>query len=408
MIKKDQFAFLVPAHNEEKVIGKTLESLLKITSPKHIYVVDDGSVDNTYQVVRKYTKNVLSLHPNVGKAQAMNSAIKKFNLAKKYRFITPIDADSKVDKKYLDEVIKVFEKDTKRKLACVVGKVIGRNHNWITLYRCWEYEVAQTVHKQAQSYLNGIIVCPGPSTTYRAEVFKKMQIPEDTLTEDMDFTFSIHRNNLGKIKYHAKAQVVTQDPKTIKDFAKQLDRWYTGLWQCIKKHNLPWGGQMLDVEIGILATEGLYNGILMVTAVLLLPLILIKSPTLLLWPFLIDLCLFVIPTLIYTSLKIRSVDFFVYLPMFYFMRVLSSLVFIESFLKVVLGIDLTMGWFKATRYSLEGSNLRQPRLALAKTYYQSINHNIPLKKVLPKASLIKNTLIRKRTTFEDQKEIFFK
>lgn len=109
---------------------------------------------------------------------------------------------------------------------------------------------------------------------------------------------------------------------------------------------------MVDGEVAFLATEGLYNGLLMVCVLLLLPLLIIKYPYLLIWPVLIDLLLFVIPTLTYTAKRRNYWGIYRYFLHFYLIRALSSLVFLRSFLKVVLGIDLSMGWFRASRYDL--------------------------------------------------------
>lgn len=364
IIKKQEpkVAFLIPAHNEEKVIGSTIKSVLKLTNSKNIFIVNDGSVDETSKISKKFTKNVLNIYSNLGKAGALNKAIEKFQLVKKYEFIMIVDADCQIDPNFLKEALPVFKKDKHNKIACVVGKVIGNSRNWVTSYRVWEYEVAQTIHKAAQSYLNSIIVCPGPSTIYRSKIFKQIKIPDTTLTEDMDLTFQIHRQKLGSIKFCGKAKVMTQDPATLKDFIRQLDRWYTGFWQCVKKHQIPWGGQPLDAEVGLLATEGLYNGILVAMIVLILPMILIKNPSLLIWPLLFDFCLFVVPTMLLAAIQRKAFGIFKYILPFYGIRLITSFVFLKSFIKVVMGIDLNMNWFKASRYSFE--------------YYRISNSNI--------------------------------
>ena len=232
---RENVAFIIPAHSEELVIGNTIKSILEITDAANIYVVSDGSKDKTVRVAKELTKNVIDLNPNVGKAMALNTAMDTFELTKKYDFIMIVDADCKVDPNFLTESMKVFGDDKAKKLACVIGKVVGQSTNWVTSFRIWEYEVSQTIHKQAQAHLNTVIVCPGPSTIYRSSVFEQVKIPTGTLTEDMDLTFTIHRLKIGQIGYCSSAIVMTQDPKTLKDFIKQNDRWHTGFWQCVKK-----------------------------------------------------------------------------------------------------------------------------------------------------------------------------
>lgn len=347
-----QVSILIPAHNEETVIGSTIESLLKIASTLDIYVVSDGSTDNTVAKALEYTANVLDLRSNRGKAGAVNAAIKHFNLTARYKYILPMDADTRIDSNFLTYALPILENDSEQKIACVVGKVVGTHTNWITNFRLWEYEVAQTIHKKAQSIEGAVIVNPGCSTLYRSEIFNKIGFPEGTLTEDMEFTFLIHRLRLGRIVFNERAFVVTQDPRTLKDLVKQLNRWYTGFWQCLVRHNVPWGGQRLDIELALLATESLFNGMLVLSLVLIVPLALLSSPLILLFPLGADLGFFLIPSMFLTAWRHKNWEIFRYIPAFYFLRILSSLMLTRSFLNVVLGIDFRMGWNKVRRYAV--------------------------------------------------------
>lgn len=55
--EKPLISVLIPARNEEKSIGKCLDSLLKQTYPNlEIIVVDDQSTDRTLEIVQKFTK----------------------------------------------------------------------------------------------------------------------------------------------------------------------------------------------------------------------------------------------------------------------------------------------------------------------------------------------------------------
>jgi cellulose synthase/poly-beta-1,6-N-acetylglucosamine synthase-like glycosyltransferase len=350
MTIRSNVAFIIPAWNEERVIAHTIESLMKFADKHDIYVVDDGSVDRTSEIAMTKLDNVLTLHQNVGKANAMNTVINFYNLPARYDYIIPMDGDSIITKDFIDNTVGILESDENEEIACVVGKVMGSSKSWVTTFRLWEYEVAQTIHKTAQSYENAVIVCPGCATVYRSRVFENIKVPTGTLTEDMDMTFLIHRKNLGKIVYTSKAQIITQDPLTLKDLLKQIDRWYTGFWQCIIKNNIPWGGQMLDVEVALLATEGLFNGVLVLAMLILAPFTVGNHPQVLAIPLIIDLVLFLLPTMLLTAIKHRNWMIFLYTPMFYLARILCCLVFLKSFVKTVIGLDINMSWNKAARY----------------------------------------------------------
>ncbi len=50
-------SILIPAHNEEKVIAATIESMLKLEYPKErlqIIVINDGSKDATKSIIEQY------------------------------------------------------------------------------------------------------------------------------------------------------------------------------------------------------------------------------------------------------------------------------------------------------------------------------------------------------------------
>ena len=54
MYKGEKIALVIPAHNEERLIGATLERVPETID--RIYVVDDASLDQTGDIVRKYAE----------------------------------------------------------------------------------------------------------------------------------------------------------------------------------------------------------------------------------------------------------------------------------------------------------------------------------------------------------------
>ncbi len=53
-----KISLIIPAHNEEAIIERAIESALETNYPnKEIIVVDDGSTDRTYQIALLYSKN---------------------------------------------------------------------------------------------------------------------------------------------------------------------------------------------------------------------------------------------------------------------------------------------------------------------------------------------------------------
>ncbi len=345
----DKTAVIIPAYNEALVLSDTLKAVKNIVKKEHIYVIDDGSKDKTSKIALRYTDNVLIL-PNSGKASALNQGIAHFNIAHNYHYILLMDADTRPDKKFLKYIIPIMEKNKKVQIA--VGRVEGRGNSWVEKYRIWEYQISHFIHKQAQAFMSAIIVVPGCATVYRSKILRNNVFPTGTLTEDMDFTFQLHRRGYNHMVFVPQAVVYTQDPNNLKDFLKQITRWYTGFWQAVKKHNIPWGGQTLDFEVTLMAIEGLYNSILAFMLIFFFPSVLVFNYIhVLKYPILLDLGLFFIPSLLWVSIRIRSFKLFPYIFHFYFLRFLSSLVFIRSFFQGYLSYEKNYSW-DTTRYKI--------------------------------------------------------
>ncbi|MFZ7104635.1 MAG: glycosyltransferase family 2 protein [Peptococcaceae bacterium] len=80
---------VIPAYNEEKYINHVIEILLNVKELKEIIIVNDGSTDETAQVVKKYPVNLIELPVNSGKGGAML----KGATAAKNDYILFLDAD---------------------------------------------------------------------------------------------------------------------------------------------------------------------------------------------------------------------------------------------------------------------------------------------------------------------------
>lgn len=145
----------------------------------------------------------------------------------------------------------------------VAGYIKSMKRNWITACRELDYLIGQDVHKKAQSYLHAVLVIPGCAAAFRTELFRNViSFDHDTLTEDLDFTYKIHRQNM-TIRFDKDAVVYTQDPDTLNDYVNQMRRWIGGGWQNLLKH---WDIVLFrpghTIEISLVYVEGLLFGLL--------------------------------------------------------------------------------------------------------------------------------------------------
>jgi poly-beta-1,6 N-acetyl-D-glucosamine synthase len=225
---------IVPAYNEEKAIGKTVEALLRLSyANKEIIIVDDGSTDRTLEVARSYTKGDfvrVVTKSNGGKWDALNTGIK----AAKGEFIVCIDADTLLDQNAIQHLIKHFGDP---KIAAVAGNVkVGNRSGILTKLQALEYIVGINLHRRTEASFQNVTVVPGPIGAFRASVLKEVGLFEgDTFAEDADITIRILKAGY-KTVFEARAFGYTEAPKSMNSLAKQRYRWYRGSLQAISKH----------------------------------------------------------------------------------------------------------------------------------------------------------------------------
>ncbi|SDS70007.1 glycosyltransferase family 2 protein [Winogradskyella sediminis] len=134
------FHIIIPAHNEEDYISKTMESLVKQTlQPKHVVVVNDHSSDHTQTIVEDYASkydwisiiNSKSSDKHLPGSKIINAFNKGLAfLDDDYDIICKFDADLIFPDNYLEKLADHFHSN--KQLGMVSGLCyIAHNGNWI-------------------------------------------------------------------------------------------------------------------------------------------------------------------------------------------------------------------------------------------------------------------------------------
>ncbi len=247
---------VIAAFNEAKVINKTIATLLASDyRDLDIVVVDDGSRDDTAEVVRAaYGDNprVLVLtKANGGKASALNLGIKEC----RGEIIVALDADTLFAPDTVSKLVRHFADPV---IGAVSGNVkVGNRHNPLTKWQAIEYISSQNFDRRAFDLLNCITVVPGAVGAWRKDaVILAGLYSSQTLAEDTDLTFKVRK--LGyRIVTDNGALAFTEAPDTLRDLAKQRFRWAFGTLQCLWKHR----GVMLNPRyraFGLVAMPSLW------------------------------------------------------------------------------------------------------------------------------------------------------
>jgi cellulose synthase/poly-beta-1,6-N-acetylglucosamine synthase-like glycosyltransferase len=245
-----ELAVVIPAHNEEQVIGRTLETLTALVSPADVYVISDASTDRTVSIARSFQVNCIDQKQNRGKTKSLETVIAEYEILDRYQFVSILDADTLPTKHYFERLLQRF---TAPDIACVCGYVQSEPAPGLFVaYRSTMYFIWQHIHKRLSSLVNAVAIAPGTASMYRTAVLKHIEFDSSLIIEDFDMTFQVHRKRLGKIAFEPRAKVITQDPDDLGDTFKQITRWQLGLLQTAFKHGVPFGRQPFDLLLLVL------------------------------------------------------------------------------------------------------------------------------------------------------------
>jgi cellulose synthase/poly-beta-1,6-N-acetylglucosamine synthase-like glycosyltransferase len=227
------FSIMIPAKNEEKVLGRLLDRLVNLEYDKSKYeviVLEDGSTDNTYNICKKYEdmydiirciKLEKSQVPN-GKSRALNVGLK---LAK-YEIIGIFDADSVPKLDILSYASATFSDDN---VVAVQGKLVPINvrESIITRFASLE-ELFHEYSIAGRSRLGLFVPLEGTCTFIRKSTLEELGgWNEYTLTEDLDLSLKI--TSMGyKIVYNPSMIMWREVPTSLRWLIRQRLRWYRG------------------------------------------------------------------------------------------------------------------------------------------------------------------------------------
>lgn len=130
------YALITAAHNEEKYLEVTMQSIVSQTVlPKKWIIVDDGSTDKTGEIVREYMDvhsfiafyRIDDRHPPSFGSQykAVNFGYRRLNDVK-FDYIGNLDADISLDHTYYESVLKKFAEN---RWLGIAGGSIFENYN---------------------------------------------------------------------------------------------------------------------------------------------------------------------------------------------------------------------------------------------------------------------------------------
>ena len=252
---------MVPAHNEARVIEKTVEALLALDYPHdrlEITIVDDGSKDGTGDIVdgisaRDSRVRCIRVPPEKGgrgKAAALNGVFSMVS----HDLIAIYDADNRPEPGSLKELVMPLVHDSN--LAAAVGKFrcINRHRTLLTRFVNIETMAFQWIVQAGRWQMLGVTTLPGTNFVIRRQVLAEVGgWDEEALTEDAELSIRVYETGK-RIRFVPRAVTWEQEPEKLKVWFKQRTRWARGHNYVLAKHL----GRLLHLKPRVLAFELLY------------------------------------------------------------------------------------------------------------------------------------------------------
>jgi cellulose synthase/poly-beta-1,6-N-acetylglucosamine synthase-like glycosyltransferase/peptidoglycan/xylan/chitin deacetylase (PgdA/CDA1 family) len=226
-------SILVPAYNEAVGIEQAVRSLAGSDyADFEVIVVDDGSVDDTAEIVERLGLDRVRVlrQANAGKAAALNRGLS----AVRHDIVVMVDADT------------VFEPDTVGRIVApfadhAVGAAsgntkVGNRGGLLGRWQHIEYVMGFNLDRRLYDVLRCMPTVPGAIGAFRRAALDDVGgVSNATLAEDTDLTIAVGRAGW-RVVYVEDARAWTEAPSTLGDLWRQRFRWSYGTMQAVWKH----------------------------------------------------------------------------------------------------------------------------------------------------------------------------
>lgn len=151
--------FLIPAYNEEKTIGKIIENCHQFGD---VLVVNDGSDDQTTDIVLASKARLIEHKFNLGYSSALLTGLRSIN--QKYDMICVIDADGEIPANLFHDYLKSSQKKhflignrlNKNRLVEVVISMLVRLNLEIRDPLCGGFAISNELNRNTLERLNAV------------------------------------------------------------------------------------------------------------------------------------------------------------------------------------------------------------------------------------------------------------
>ncbi|MFO1267888.1 MAG: glycosyltransferase [Rubrivivax sp.] len=226
---------LVPAHDEEAVIARSVAAMLALDYPAfEVIVIDDGSRDGTLAALAPLAADerlrVVRKDTNEGKAMAMNDALP---LARG-EILLALDADAEPDRQLLRWIVPHF--DSPRVAAVTGNPRVANTTTFLARLQSVEFSSIISLLRRAQRIWGRIVTVSGVVAALRKSAVADVGgFSPNMPTEDIELTWKLQKRHYD-VRYEPRAICWMTVPQGYRGHFRQRLRWARGLAQVLRKH----------------------------------------------------------------------------------------------------------------------------------------------------------------------------
>lgn len=234
------FCILIPAHNEEVLIGSLLDSIHAVDYPLEKYmgiVVADNCTDRTAAIARSKGFQCMERKDDRlrGKGYAIRWALEQID-PDSYDAVLIVDADSVVDRQVLGELNASLHRGS-RVIQC--DNALGNpDVSWLTRI----FNVVRVIdnslvhHAKYKLGLSSFLMGNGMCLT--RDILERFPWNAYSLSEDFEYYSKLILNDVF-IDFNHRAKVFHAESSSLRQAYSQRSRWAAGKFELIRKYAFP-------------------------------------------------------------------------------------------------------------------------------------------------------------------------
>ena len=232
-----RYLVLVPAHNEEALLGRLLESLLAVKYGRDLFrvaVVADNCEDRTVAVAREYDVDVLTREDpsRRGKGFAIAWALERVDLDR-YDAVVIVDADNIVDPRFFSGLDEVMETGA-RAIQCY-NSIANPGETAFTIILHLARAVDNSLYHHAKYKLGLSSFLMGNGMCLTTSLIREYGWVTSTMAEDLEYYAKLARRNI-PIGFAANSRLYHQESRGIRQATDQRLRWSSGKFHIARKY----------------------------------------------------------------------------------------------------------------------------------------------------------------------------